>query len=1704
MNNQFGTSPPEFTSPLGEQSGEPPRLGDVKNYPSQAEEKVLASEGDDDDDSVDDSKEPAVMETTMRLTDAQHLNRTDGQGSAVEEGGDKATHIDPNEALPTAVFAQEEKKKAEEEDRKVLHDAECLVDAYTDLVIIRTNALPSVAEEQQQRLPAPPAERLAAVDAVVEVLEKYSSAAHGDDLATLEVMANAYAACAYELSLTKTLVPPSDFATVEARHFDLLQRCLTLLKQMMREAGSRRSDVEVSKSIFSRVTPLLNAERGVLALHTERAAVLFHRNQFIIAAHDYAIVERQLVRQLKLIKAGVQLLVNNGHAGQLQVSDVLNSDCIFTPAQLHKKEYMMRRASMTALPWESVYMQVCCNAATALFREGRTVDAEIWMLTATATSPVVIHLPRMRALLELFKLLRACGTPQDVEQTIVRLQGISNRENGALCLSLIQSVVSHYLSSHVVANVVAATETTSGRPQKSLEATLVHAVATSVDAFIDFLTNGEASSASDILNGGIPSELASSSGNKLKVHAIVTAVDFQASYKSSRILDSQIEHAMRMQQQRQHRQDIMQRVSKQSGALKDRLYVGWDFLRTMFGPDQQLTLSPSLRLSAADLELESELCRRIYYPCKIEEVDMTQLPQMLLECDLEPVLEPIDGAELERVEKALVAVLCHVLETVEEYCGRHATRKLHALIDEMECGLVNDESVNEGVVIQPMEDIDVATSSAEHSASESGRSERRRLRQSMRAASQIYSSSSKKRSDLQHLRPEEYATLLVDCTNDLEERLYDESSNTSSSEATTRSVTEDHFQGLRSIVDGYQSKIHGNDVATVAGLAQACAALSMFLRSRREARHDVRHPNDTNASISLASMRQEEWAGEELSLLNRAVSYQKSIMYSKAAAKLPATPVYRGTGEGHSQLWLFGSRGFALATRRQHLIAAHDFAIVERDLLKRRSSLAEHVRAIVAAGAQSSLRAMLTDTPETRLVMRRPSDESGTVPLLQQVLNVVKFNAAHLLWRNRFLVDASAWIQVLSRRGSHISRATTSAPPAVDQDVRQRMTQLREVLQLLRGCQSTSDVLGCVRMLASVAADIRGNEAAVRDGYKGAFLLAQLAVQYFVSMQSVVRIVMTMYAKKDFSYHPSAVEEKTAVVASCEELLRELTDGSITNISQPFPESVAKLPPVLRHAIVVCFEFPSNFKTEDVYIGVTAHERRKFLQQRYREELIQRLSAISAANPTAGVAPAATLGVEYFRQMFGLEQKLELPPSCGADDEARAFSMAYHGRATSIAQGRETDIHVGIHYGAGRSSDPNGHTLAHLLDMAAEAQRDDLIHLDARVLKRVDKALDKVLKIVQTVADDNDVQFGPTKGESVSMEVDDGAAASELRHMPSSAALLEDHFIVGPNSPVATEQELADDALRLSHRAASSLYRGSKHVIFVPLPSTDGAEQGSDQGDHSSAARLLDDDEVEAVGEKLWSVPVYTPFIALDFGRFVSGGFSPMSPGLRGQTLAHLQHPPSVLSDAQRSALHDAIPMQHQLQAWRVIYSTNHHGESFRSMLTNCERVAPVIIVAQCRTIFESGSAAGPYDQKETILGAYINSPVQLGKRGYFGTHECFAFTFAQPPSGESPEESEGTSGPGALHVFRSSHKNEYFIAVKPEGIFIGGGGGAALVLSEDLRSGSTGACPTYSSPPLTRCGVSRTTQIPATSSDALQVDLFVQVVEVIAFGKVS
>ena len=196
--------------------------------------------------------------------------------------------------------------------------------------------------------------------------------------------------------------------------------------------------------------------------------------------------------------------------------------------------------------------------------------------------------------------------------------------------------------------------------------------------------------------------------------------------------------------------------------------------------------------------------------------------------------------------------------------------------------------------------------------------------------------------------------------------------------------------------------------------------------------------------------------------------------------------------------------------------------------------------------------------------------------------------------------------------------------------------------------------------------------------------------------------------------------------------------------------------------------------------------------------------------------------------------------------------------------------------------------------------------------------------------------------------------------------------------------------------------------------------------------------------------------------------------------------------------------MQHQLQAWRVIYSTNHHGESFRSMLTNCERVAPVIIVAQCRTIFESGSAAGPYDQKETILGAYINSPVQLGKRGYFGTHECFAFTFAQPPSGESPEESEGTSGPGALHVFRSSHKNEYFIAVKPEGIFIGGGGGAALVLSEDLRSGSTGACPTYSSPPLTRCGVSRTTQIPATSSDALQVDLFVQVVEVIAFGKVS
>uniref|UniRef100_A0A3Q2DFJ3 Nuclear receptor coactivator 7a n=1 Tax=Cyprinodon variegatus TaxID=28743 RepID=A0A3Q2DFJ3_CYPVA len=131
------------------------------------------------------------------------------------------------------------------------------------------------------------------------------------------------------------------------------------------------------------------------------------------------------------------------------------------------------------------------------------------------------------------------------------------------------------------------------------------------------------------------------------------------------------------------------------------------------------------------------------------------------------------------------------------------------------------------------------------------------------------------------------------------------------------------------------------------------------------------------------------------------------------------------------------------------------------------------------------------------------------------------------------------------------------------------------------------------------------------------------------------------------------------------------------------------------------------------------------------------------------------------------------------------------------------------------------------------------------------------------------------------------------------------------------------------------------------------------------------------------------------------------------------------------------LPPRTQGYPWHLVYSTNNHGSSLKTLYRNMADLdSPVLLVIK--------------DIHKKVFGAFCSDPFRVSKYCY-GTGETFLFSF-------NPD----------FQQYRWSGENSYFVSGNWESLQIGGGGGGfALWLDADLYHGASFSCPTFHNAPL-------------------------------------
>ncbi|KAM8945266.1 nuclear receptor coactivator 7 [Pelodytes ibericus] len=155
--------------------------------------------------------------------------------------------------------------------------------------------------------------------------------------------------------------------------------------------------------------------------------------------------------------------------------------------------------------------------------------------------------------------------------------------------------------------------------------------------------------------------------------------------------------------------------------------------------------------------------------------------------------------------------------------------------------------------------------------------------------------------------------------------------------------------------------------------------------------------------------------------------------------------------------------------------------------------------------------------------------------------------------------------------------------------------------------------------------------------------------------------------------------------------------------------------------------------------------------------------------------------------------------------------------------------------------------------------------------------------------------------------------------------------------------------------------------------------------------------------------------------------------------LPELKDKSLLLNDLHVEKLAHRMPARVQGYPWHLMYSTQKHGTSLKTLYRNLSCLdGPVLLVVK--------------DMDNQIFGAYATHPFRLSDH-YYGTGETFLFTF-------NPD----------FKVYKWSGDNSYFINGDITSLEVGGGGGRfGLWLDCDLYHGRSNACSTFNNDTLSK-----------------------------------
>ncbi|XP_074657980.1 GTPase-activating protein skywalker-like isoform X1 [Tubulanus polymorphus] len=157
----------------------------------------------------------------------------------------------------------------------------------------------------------------------------------------------------------------------------------------------------------------------------------------------------------------------------------------------------------------------------------------------------------------------------------------------------------------------------------------------------------------------------------------------------------------------------------------------------------------------------------------------------------------------------------------------------------------------------------------------------------------------------------------------------------------------------------------------------------------------------------------------------------------------------------------------------------------------------------------------------------------------------------------------------------------------------------------------------------------------------------------------------------------------------------------------------------------------------------------------------------------------------------------------------------------------------------------------------------------------------------------------------------------------------------------------------------------------------------------------------------------------------------------------------SLLSHDQWQMLWQWVPTRMTVYQPTLLYTTQEHGTSIKTLYSRCEESEPIIIIIQT----SNGEKFGAY------LSMSLSCRRKRDKLSFFGTGETFLFSF-QPRLVKYD-----WVGVGCKQDVTA--KQNLFIAGDHNVLMIGGGDGVAIRLDEELRHGESDTSATFNNEPL-------------------------------------